>query len=149
VVITLSNHFYCHIIHFALLLSTTFISSTSEWSRLRQLLLFGRAGPSLSAYNYDSVYGKRALAITYKTIMEQVGLIFWCLFQMFSGCRGFVLEDTSIAVCSGLACTYLISGGLRILTSGYMQEIMTKMTLTICSAIWGLLQLLGMMVVVP
>jgi hypothetical protein len=30
-----------------------------------------RAGPSLSAYNYDSVYGKRALAITYKTIMEQ------------------------------------------------------------------------------
>lgn len=94
--------------------------------------MFGRAGPSLSAYNYDSVYGKKALAITYKTIMEQVGTIFSCLFQMSSGCRGF---DTSIALCSGLACTYLISGGPRLLTSGYMQEIMTKMTLRICSAI--------------
>lgn len=31
-----------------------------------------RAGPSLSAYNYDSAYGKRALMIMYKGIMEQV-----------------------------------------------------------------------------
>lgn len=31
-----------------------------------------RAGPSLSAFNYDSVYGKKALASTYKSIMEQV-----------------------------------------------------------------------------
>ncbi|XP_028799657.1 protein FORGETTER 1 isoform X2 [Neltuma alba] len=30
-----------------------------------------RAGPSLSAYNYDSAYGKRALVIMYKGIMEQ------------------------------------------------------------------------------
>ncbi|KAJ1442442.1 Zinc finger, FYVE/PHD-type [Sesbania bispinosa] len=30
-----------------------------------------RAGPSLSAYNYDSAYGKRALMIMYKGIMEQ------------------------------------------------------------------------------
>jgi hypothetical protein len=30
-----------------------------------------RAGPSLSAYNYDSVYGKRALHMMYKAIMDQ------------------------------------------------------------------------------
>ena len=30
-----------------------------------------RAGPSLSAYNYDSVWGKKALAIAYKAIMGQ------------------------------------------------------------------------------
>ncbi|CAN0901876.1 Protein FORGETTER 1 [Linum grandiflorum] len=30
-----------------------------------------RAGPSLSAYNYDSVYGRRALVAMYKGIMEQ------------------------------------------------------------------------------
>jgi glutamine amidotransferase-like uncharacterized protein len=34
-----------------------------------------RAGPSLSAYNYDSAYGKRALMIMYKGIMEQVHII--------------------------------------------------------------------------
>ncbi|XP_004509999.1 protein FORGETTER 1-like isoform X1 [Cicer arietinum] len=33
-----------------------------------------RAGPSLSAYNYDSAYGKRALVIMYKGIMEQDSL---------------------------------------------------------------------------
>uniref|UniRef100_A0A0D6R552 PHD-type domain-containing protein n=1 Tax=Araucaria cunninghamii TaxID=56994 RepID=A0A0D6R552_ARACU len=30
-----------------------------------------RAGPSLSAYNYDSPYGKKALSMMYKAIMEQ------------------------------------------------------------------------------
>ncbi|KAK4484955.1 hypothetical protein RD792_007560 [Penstemon davidsonii] len=30
-----------------------------------------RAGPSLSAYNYDSVYGKRALVMLYRGLMEQ------------------------------------------------------------------------------
>ncbi|KAL2473580.1 RING/FYVE/PHD zinc finger superfamily protein [Forsythia ovata] len=33
-----------------------------------------RAGPSLSAYNYDSVYGKRALMMMYKGLMEQESL---------------------------------------------------------------------------
>ncbi|KAI3945077.1 hypothetical protein MKW98_009881 [Papaver atlanticum] len=33
-----------------------------------------RAGPSLSAYNYDSAYGKRALMMMYKGIMEQEAL---------------------------------------------------------------------------
>ncbi|KAG4399450.1 hypothetical protein AAZX31_08G230100 [Glycine max] len=33
-----------------------------------------RAGPSLSAYNYDSAYGKKALTIMYKGIMEQDSL---------------------------------------------------------------------------
>ncbi|XP_050873027.1 protein FORGETTER 1 isoform X1 [Lathyrus oleraceus] len=33
-----------------------------------------RAGPSLSAYNYDSAYGRRALVIMYKGIMEQDSL---------------------------------------------------------------------------
>lgn len=33
-----------------------------------------RAGPSLSAYNYDSVYGKRALMMLYRGIMEQESL---------------------------------------------------------------------------
>lgn len=31
-----------------------------------------RAGPSLKEYNYDSAYGKRALVMMYKGIMEQV-----------------------------------------------------------------------------
>ncbi|GJN26502.1 hypothetical protein PR202_gb14436 [Eleusine coracana subsp. coracana] len=30
-----------------------------------------RAGPSLSAFNYDSIYGKKALTIMYRGIMEQ------------------------------------------------------------------------------
>ncbi|KAJ8432514.1 hypothetical protein Cgig2_001107 [Carnegiea gigantea] len=34
-----------------------------------------RAGPSLSAYNYDSVYGKRALLVMYKGIIEQVSVV--------------------------------------------------------------------------
>eukprot|EP01018_Ginkgo_biloba_P030721 Gb_10958 [translate_table: standard] len=33
-----------------------------------------RAGPSLSAYNYDSAYGKKALNMMYKAIMEQSDL---------------------------------------------------------------------------
>ncbi|KAK7405772.1 hypothetical protein VNO78_07381 [Psophocarpus tetragonolobus] len=33
-----------------------------------------RAGPSLSAYNYDSAYGKKALMVMYKGIMEQDSL---------------------------------------------------------------------------
>lgn len=33
-----------------------------------------RAGPSLSAYNYDSAYGRRALVIMYKGIVEQDSL---------------------------------------------------------------------------
>ncbi|CAK9187052.1 unnamed protein product [Ilex paraguariensis] len=33
-----------------------------------------RAGPSLSAYNYDSAYGKRALMMMYRGIMEQDSL---------------------------------------------------------------------------
>ncbi|KAF3448819.1 hypothetical protein FNV43_RR09532 [Rhamnella rubrinervis] len=33
-----------------------------------------RAGPSLSAYNYDSAYGKRALVLMYKGIMDQDSL---------------------------------------------------------------------------
>ena len=32
---------------------------------------YRRAGPSLGAYNYDSVYGKRALHMMYKAIIEQ------------------------------------------------------------------------------
>ncbi|XP_065854274.1 protein FORGETTER 1 [Euphorbia lathyris] len=33
-----------------------------------------RAGPSLSAYNYDSAYGKKALMVMYRGIMEQDNL---------------------------------------------------------------------------
>ncbi|XP_024532194.1 protein FORGETTER 1 [Selaginella moellendorffii] len=33
-----------------------------------------RAGPSLSAFNYDSAYGKKALSMMYKSVMEQVDL---------------------------------------------------------------------------
>ncbi|KAJ7530305.1 hypothetical protein O6H91_15G088700 [Diphasiastrum complanatum] len=33
-----------------------------------------RAGPSLSAYNYDSIYGKKALAMMYKSVMEQIDI---------------------------------------------------------------------------
>jgi hypothetical protein len=31
-----------------------------------------RAGLTLSAYNYDSAYGKKALILMYRGIMEQV-----------------------------------------------------------------------------
>lgn len=40
------------------------------------LLIYCRAGPSLSAYNYDSSYGKRALVMLYRGIMEQVSMPF-------------------------------------------------------------------------
>lgn len=40
------------------------------------LLIYCRAGPSLSAYNYDSSYGKRALVMLYRGIMEQVSITF-------------------------------------------------------------------------
>ncbi|EMS67852.1 Protein strawberry notch-like protein 1 [Triticum urartu] len=33
-----------------------------------------RAGPSLSAFNYDSTYGKRALTMVYRGIMEQASI---------------------------------------------------------------------------
>ncbi|KAG9439302.1 hypothetical protein H6P81_019467 [Aristolochia fimbriata] len=33
-----------------------------------------RAGPSLSAYNYDSIYGKRALMMMYRGVMDQAPL---------------------------------------------------------------------------
>uniref|UniRef100_J3MRB3 PHD-type domain-containing protein n=1 Tax=Oryza brachyantha TaxID=4533 RepID=J3MRB3_ORYBR len=33
-----------------------------------------RAGPSLSAFNYDSIYGKKALMMMYRGILEQDGL---------------------------------------------------------------------------
>lgn len=36
-----------------------------------------RAGLSLSAYNYDSAYGKRALVLMYKGILEQVFISFF------------------------------------------------------------------------
>lgn len=39
---------------------------------LRLHFYFGRAGPSLSAFNYDSNYGKKALTMMYRGIMEQV-----------------------------------------------------------------------------
>lgn len=35
-------------------------------------LNFCRAGPSLSAFNYDSTYGKKALMMMYRGILEQV-----------------------------------------------------------------------------
>lgn len=38
-----------------------------------------RAGPSLSAYNYDSAYGKRALVKLYKGILEQVTVIIFMI----------------------------------------------------------------------
>jgi hypothetical protein len=41
---------------------------------------FCRAGPSLSAFNYDSNYGKKALTMVYKGIMEQVCIITVILF---------------------------------------------------------------------
>ena len=58
---------------------------TQVWNSLLILLLnrispyllspFCRAGPLLSAYNYDSVYGKRALLVMYKGIIEQVSVV--------------------------------------------------------------------------
>lgn len=36
-----------------------------------------RAGLTLSAYNYDSAYGKRALMLMYKGILEQVFISFF------------------------------------------------------------------------
>ena len=35
-----------------------------------------RAGLSLSAYNYDSAYGKMALTVMYRGIMEQVSILY-------------------------------------------------------------------------
>jgi|APAra0007618257_1042622.scaffolds.fasta_scaffold01722_9 hypothetical protein len=38
----------------------------------------GPSGPSLSAYNYDSNFGKKSLMVMYRGIMEQVFLIKAC-----------------------------------------------------------------------
>lgn len=45
----------------------------------------GPSGPSLSAYNYDSNFGKKSLMVMYRGIMEQVFLIKPCgLFKLIN-----------------------------------------------------------------
>lgn len=44
----------------------------------------GRAGLSLSAYNYDSAFGKKALMMMYRGIMEQVMIIYMWYYYIIS-----------------------------------------------------------------
>lgn len=50
-------------------------SFISQFPALKHEMCSFRAGPSLNAFNYDSVYGKKALVSTYKSIMDQVGFL--------------------------------------------------------------------------
>lgn len=67
------------------------------------LKLHCRAGPSLSAYNYDSAYGKKALMVMYRGIMEQVSIIssFWCYRTSFPHiCSFYAIGSSLIQGCN-------------------------------------------------
>ncbi|KAE9590500.1 hypothetical protein Lal_00023309 [Lupinus albus] len=64
-----------------------------------------RAGPSLSAYNYDTTYGKRALMIMYRGIMEQDSLPVvppGCLPDKPDMIHDFITQAKSALVCVGI-----------------------------------------------
>ncbi|XP_051128829.1 protein FORGETTER 1 isoform X2 [Andrographis paniculata] len=64
-----------------------------------------RAGPSLSAYNYDSVFGKRALGMLYRGLMEQEPLPVdppGCSSQEPDSIQDFILKGRSALVSVGI-----------------------------------------------
>ncbi|MCH93926.1 strawberry notch-like protein, partial [Trifolium medium] len=64
-----------------------------------------RAGPSLSAYNYDSAYGKRALMVLYRGIMELDPLPVvppGCLSDRPDTVKGFIMQAKAAIASVGI-----------------------------------------------
>ncbi|XP_057454431.1 protein FORGETTER 1-like [Lotus japonicus] len=64
-----------------------------------------RAGPSLSAYNYDSPYGRRALMILYRGIMEQDTLPVvppGCFSDRPDTIKGFIMQAKAALISVGI-----------------------------------------------
>ncbi|CAI9087968.1 OLC1v1022187C2 [Oldenlandia corymbosa var. corymbosa] len=73
-----------------------------------------RAGPSLSAYNYDSTYGKRALMILYRGILEQDRLPVvppGCSPEKPDSIQDFVLQGKAALVSVGIIRDSVIGNG--------------------------------------
>ncbi|CAL0333656.1 unnamed protein product [Lupinus luteus] len=73
-----------------------------------------RAGPSLSAYNYDSAYGKRALMIMYKGIMEQDSLPVvppGCLSDKPDTIQDFIIQAKAALVSVGIVRDTILGNG--------------------------------------
>ncbi|OIV89831.1 hypothetical protein TanjilG_29766 [Lupinus angustifolius] len=73
-----------------------------------------QAGPSLSAYNYDSAYGKRALMIMYKGIMEQDSLPVvppGCLSDRPDTIQDFIIQAKAALVSVGIVRDTILGNG--------------------------------------
>ncbi|XP_030965185.1 protein FORGETTER 1-like isoform X2 [Quercus lobata] len=73
-----------------------------------------RAGPSLSAYNYDSAYGKRALVVMYKGIMEQDSLPVvppGCSSEKLETIQDFIVKAKAALVSVGIVRDTVLANG--------------------------------------
>ncbi|PSS06282.1 Protein strawberry notch like [Actinidia chinensis var. chinensis] len=76
-----------------------------------------RAGPSLSAYNYDSTYGKKALMVMYRGIMEQAFqdslpvLPPGCSFEKPDTIQEFILKGKAALVSVGIVRDTILGNG--------------------------------------
>lgn len=73
-----------------------------------------RAGPTLSAYNYDSAYGKRALVVMYKGIMEQDSLPVvppGCSSEKLETIQDFIVKAKAALVSVGIVRDTVLANG--------------------------------------
>ncbi|KAL0398948.1 UNVERIFIED_CONTAM: protein FORGETTER 1 [Sesamum radiatum] len=73
-----------------------------------------RAGPSLSAYNYDSAYGKRALMMLYRGLMEQEPLPIvppGCSLEKPDTIQDFILKGKAALVSVGIIRDSVLGNG--------------------------------------
>ncbi|PSR92586.1 Protein strawberry notch like [Actinidia chinensis var. chinensis] len=73
-----------------------------------------RAGPSLSAYNYDSTYGKKALMVMYRGIMEQDSLPVLppgCSFEKPDTIQEFIIKGKAALVSVGIVRDTILGNG--------------------------------------
>ncbi|KAL0009583.1 hypothetical protein SO802_011085 [Lithocarpus litseifolius] len=74
----------------------------------------GGAGPTLSAYNYDSAYGKRALVVMYKGIMEQDSLPVvppGCSSEKLETIQDFIVKAKAALVSVGIVRDTVLANG--------------------------------------
>ncbi|XP_058072327.1 protein FORGETTER 1 isoform X2 [Magnolia sinica] len=74
-----------------------------------------RAGPSLSAYNYDSNYGKKALMMMYKGIMDQASLPAvppGCSSEKPETIHGFIIKAKAALVSVGIIRDTVLGNGM-------------------------------------
>ncbi|KAK4595098.1 hypothetical protein RGQ29_018741 [Quercus rubra] len=73
-----------------------------------------RAGPHLNAYNYDSAYGKRALVVMYKGIMEQDSLPVvppGCSSEKLETIQDFIVKAKAALVSVGIVRDTVLANG--------------------------------------